>query len=77
MGGPMLVSLLLAFMERNLRGKNSDSIPAVFNGTELFVWEKKNPDRREGGTIELVLRCASTPGNPDYAHHKSNSGNAL
>ncbi|TGO31165.1 hypothetical protein BPAE_0001g00590 [Botrytis paeoniae] len=43
--------------ERHLRGKDFDSIPIRFNGIKLVVWEKKNPDRREGGTIELVSRC--------------------
>ncbi|TGO11194.1 hypothetical protein BTUL_0115g00130 [Botrytis tulipae] len=38
-------------------GKDSDNIPIGFNGIELTVWEKKNPDRREGGAIELVSRC--------------------
>lgn len=33
----MLVSLPLASLERNLRGKNSNSIPIGCNGTELFV----------------------------------------
>ncbi|KAF7906360.1 hypothetical protein EAF00_000639 [Botryotinia globosa] len=42
---------------RNLQGKDSDNISIGFNGIELPVWEKKNPDRREGGTIELVSRC--------------------
>ncbi|TGO31596.1 hypothetical protein BHYA_0495g00010 [Botrytis hyacinthi] len=36
--------------------KDSDNIPIGFNGIELSVWEKKNPDRREGGTIELVSK---------------------
>lgn len=33
----MLVSLLVASLGRNLRGKNSNNIPIGFNGTELFV----------------------------------------
>ncbi|KAF7949767.1 uncharacterized protein EAE97_003276 [Botrytis byssoidea] len=58
-------------------GKNSDNIPIGFNGIELTVWDKKNPDGREGGTIELVSSCGMDERHGELficvtKHHKNN-----
>ncbi|THV47613.1 hypothetical protein BGAL_0299g00020 [Botrytis galanthina] len=76
-GSEMMDTTTISIIEEKSAGKDSDNIPIGFNGIELSVWEKKNPDRMEGVTIELVSRCASTPRDPDDAHHMFNSGNAL
>lgn len=53
----MSVSLLSVLGGEVRRARTQTISQSDFNGIELSVWEKKNPDRREGVTIELVSRC--------------------